>query len=294
MIVCSKRVFLNVLTQLMDANTLINANYYIADQATRNGIAQMSDNITIDGEGTYRIDNTVATSSVSLNPYHINYGDGTLSPLALLSQLVLEQTGKDVETMFKEKLMCNDSLICTFNFLYANKPKGNGLRILLYVNDSIVPFIHIVCEYLSNLFGEDIMFIDKQYRNDIIGRVQYTGNQQKAQQVFREIMDYKMMKDIIDLGSNYQYGFGDTHNLEEYFESYSVPQMFYVYEKLFPNEPLPIGNYTKDHMLHILTRKLMHAFPQQTTMQNLMIPSFADMSSLYNNISDDEMMCIHE
>ena len=32
MIFCSRRVFLNVVTQLMDGPTLLNANYFIVDQ----------------------------------------------------------------------------------------------------------------------------------------------------------------------------------------------------------------------------------------------------------------------
>ena len=292
MIVCSKRAFLNILTQLMDVNTLLNANYYIADQTTRNGLAQLSDNITMNEDGCYTI-NSVVTSSPTLNPYHILYNGDTLSPVAIMSQLLLDNTGKSVESMFKQQLMNNDSLTHVYDFLYKDKPKGNGLRILMFVNDSTVPYIHIVCEYIAEFFGEDITFIDKQYRNDIIGQVQYQGNKQKALQVFQEIRDYQLMKSIIDIASNYQYGFNDDTNIETFFSSMDVPQMFYTYEKLFPNEPLPVGNYTKDHIQHIIISKLKHAFPQQSGLSNLMIPSFMDMASLYNGISDEELMSTH-
>lgn len=293
MIVCSKRVFLNILTQLMDVNTLINANYYIADQTTRNGIAQFSDNISINGDGEYFIKHETTTGA-TLNPYHIHYGDDTLSPLSLMSQLMFEQTGKSVDQLFKEKLLCNDSLANTYNFLYADKSKGNGLRIMIFVNESCVPYIHIVCEYVSELFGEDITFVDKQYRGNIPGQFQYTGNKYKASQILQEIMDYKMLRDVQDISNNYQYGFGGITNLEVFFAGMSVPKLFYMYERIFPNEPLPVGNYTKEHMIHIITRKLMHAYPQMAGVENLMIPSFADMSSLYNEISDEELMEVHE
>jgi hypothetical protein len=279
---------------MMDANTLINANYYIADQPTRNGIAQMSDNISLNQDGQYVLKHDTVPTGVTLNPYHIKYGEDVLSPLALMAQIMLEKTGKSVEDMFKEQLMNNDALLKTYTFLYHDKPKGNGLRFLIFVNDSCVPFIHIVCEYISSLFGEDLMFIDRQYRNDIKGTVQYVGNKQKAVQVINELRDYQMLKGIIDLASNFKYGYGDMTNLEQYFNAFTVPQLFYVYEKIFPTEPLAPGNYTKEHMIYIITRKLAHAFPQTNTVENLMIPSFADMSALYNNISDEELMSIHE
>ena len=289
MIVCSKRVYLNILTQLLDVNTLLNANYYIADQTTRNGLAQLSDNITMNEDGCYTI-NPVVINVPAMHPYHILYNGDVLSPIALMSQLMLDNTGQSVESMFKQQLMNNDSLTHVYDFMYKDKPKGNGLRILLFVNDSSTPYIHIVCEYLSEFFGEDITFIDKQYRNDIIGQVQYQGNKQRAMQVFREIRDYQLLKSIVDLASNYQYGFNDNTNLDTFFETMEVPQLFYTYERLFPNEPLPVGNYTKDHMMHIITSKLQHIFPQQNGLSNLMIPSFADMASLYNGISDEEIM----
>lgn len=292
MIVCSKRAFLNVLTQLMDANTLLNANYYIADQASRNGIAQLSDNISMDGNGEFHLKSAVSTPM--LNPYHILYDDSALSPISMISSLLVEQTAKSVDDMFREKLMTNDSLLQTYDFLYSQKAKGNGLRILMFVNDTAVPYLYIVCEYISSLFGEDIMFIDKQYRNDIRGQVQYKGDKARSVQVLKELRDFKMVKDIVDLMSTYQYGCASRNNVESFFTQFETKQLFYVYEKLFPSEPLKPGYYTREHIEHIIISKLQHAFPQQAGMSNLMIQPFADMSDLYNGISDEEMLETHE
>lgn len=294
MIVCSKRAFLNILTQLMDVNTLLNANYYIADQTTRNGLAQLADQISINSDGEYIIDSHVETTGMTLNPYHVLYGDDTLSPSTLMAKVMVERRNMSVEDMFKEQLMQKDNMLNVYRFLFKDTPKGNGLRILIYVNDSSMSLVHIVCEYIAYLFGENVTFIDKQYRNDIPGQVQYIGNKQKAMEVVQELRDYNMMKDILDLASNYQYGYQGSNNIEVYFNSYTVPQLFYIYEHLFPNEPLPIGNYTKEHIVHIIMRKIIHLFPQKSTVENLMIPSFVDMSALYNGISDDELMAIHE
>jgi hypothetical protein len=295
MIVCSKRVFLNVLTQFLDANTLLNANYYIADQTTRNGIAQMSDNISINGDGEYTIKtDSGVVGQLKLTPYHIHYGNDAMSPISLMSKLMLEQTGMDIEQMFKNQLMTKDNVRDIYNFLYSDKSKGNGLRILIYVNDTCVPYMYIVCEYISQMFGEDITFIDKQYRNDIRGQVQYAGNKENAVRVLNEIKDYIVIKDIIDLASNYQYGYSGDNNLTVYFDTFDIPQLFKIYELLFPTEPLTPGNYTKDHIIHIIVEKLKFNFPKKFDFDNLLIPSFADMSELYTGISDDELMSIHE
>ena len=186
MIVCSKRAFLNILTQLLDANTLLNANYYIADQTTRNGIAQFNDGINISDTGEYYIE-TAVSAGPTLNPYHVVYGDDTLSPITLMSKIMIDKSNMSVEEMFKRQLMTNTSIVNIYNFLYAAKAKGNGLRMLIYVNDSCVKYIHIVCEYIAYMFGEDVTFIDRQYRNDIPGQVQYAGNKENAANIINEI-----------------------------------------------------------------------------------------------------------
>lgn len=297
MLVCSKRVFLNVLTQFMDAETLINANYYIADQTTRNGIAKFSDSITINDDGSYTLKNDAVTGIASLNPFHIIYGPDTLSPITLMSDMMSDVTGNSTFDMFKNKLMQNESLVNVYNFLYSDKAKGNGLKILIFVNDCCVPFIHIVCEYLAGMFGDDLTFVDKMFRVDIPGNVNYVGNGENAKQVITYLNDYRMVKDIHDLGTNYQYGYQNEENLRVYFDSFTVPQLFHIYEKLFPYEPLAPDTYTKERMVYILTGKIKQQFPPKfdfSENSNLMIPSFEDMVSFYENISEDELMTLHE
>lgn len=287
MIVCSKRVFLNVLTQLMDANTLLNANYYIADQSTRNGYVRVDDQLVMNDDGDYELRSGVQSVS-TLSTYNIIYGDNQLSPESLISLIVSDMAHGNPFDNFKRQLLNPETVAATYRFLYNHPPKGNGLKILIYAKDQHATFMHIVCEYLSNLFGDDITFLDMYYRKDIPGKTTYVGNKQHGAQMFEYIRNYIMMKDIHDISTAYQHGYGSDTNLQAYFSTFSVPEMFGIYEKLWPSDPLPPGNYTKEHITHIITSRLKSAYPRQG-LANLMIPSFEDMASLYDGISDEEI-----
>ena len=188
MIVCTKRAFLNVLTQLMDANTLINANYFIADQCSSQGLATIGDSIDINDDGGYVIKAAVNSVHRSLHPYHIHYAPSqVLSPAGLSARVMADLTNASVEEMFKNSLLGVDGMIDTYNFLRMHKIRGNGLKIMIYTSDMSAEYLHIVCEYLSSLFGEDIIFLDKKYRNDIKGQVEYKGDRIKCKEVERNI-----------------------------------------------------------------------------------------------------------
>ena len=292
MIVCSKRAFLNILTQLMDANMLLNANYYIADQVSRNGLATIGSTFDINDDGGYVINNSVKPVAPSLNPYHVNYGTGDLSPEQILSHTLAGVTKQPPSVMFKNKLLTKDCMISTYRFL-AQSPKGNGLQIMIFVNDASIPYVYIVCEYLSQLFGFDITFVDKQYRNDIPGYVEYKGNRDKAREVERNIREWMLLNDIMDVSSNYQYGYGGAENIKTFLRTFDVPELFHIHDLIFINDRLEPGNYDKERIVHIIASKLMSAFPKMAD-SNLMINSLSDMIASYNEVSDDELMSIHE
>ena len=285
MIVCSKRAYLNILTQLMDATTLINANYYIADQTLRGTEMHVADQMNIDEDGGYVLQHV---SRPTLNPFHIHYGDGSLSPTALMSELLYEDnTSIGIEQRFINHLMKEDTLANVYTYLYGDKSRGNGLRIFMFASDSNVYLLHVVCEYISRVFGEDIKFIDKIYRNDIKGFVNYTGNKANAAMMIKRIRDYKLMKDISDIAANYQYGYGSIENLEVYFETFDIDALFYIYEKLFPHEPLTPGRYEKERMVHIITRKIAQQCPQKVS-NNLSV-ELENILKMYGGVSDEEI-----
>lgn len=293
MIVCSKRAFLNILTQIMDAKTLLNANYYIADQTSRNGIATIGSTFDINDDGGYVLRNDVQPVVPSLNPYHVSYGTGDLSPSQIMSHVLAGVSNQPPEVMFKRKLLEREVMISTYKFLFGSTPKGNGLQIMIFVNDSSIPLVYIVCEYLANLFGQDITFIDKQYRNDIRGNVEYKGDKATFVDVEKNIRDWMLINDIYDVSSNFQYGYGGAENIKVFLRTFEVPDLFYIHDRIFPDDRLEPGNYDKERMVYIIANKLMQAFPKAAE-SNLMINSLEDMIGLYDGISDDELMSVRE
>jgi hypothetical protein len=77
MIFCSRRVFLNVLTQLLDIDTLLNANYFLCDQVKPTGYASISDEpkIGMNGEVTYGKSLAIPSLGYRLDKEGLVFGD---------------------------------------------------------------------------------------------------------------------------------------------------------------------------------------------------------------------------
>ena len=75
MIIVSKRCYLNILTQLLDRDTLINANYYILDQTRPDRAATLHDRLDIAPDGTLMMQEST-TSASSMGKYNVKYGAG--------------------------------------------------------------------------------------------------------------------------------------------------------------------------------------------------------------------------
>ena len=74
MIITSKRCFLNILTQLMDANTLLNATYYMVDSKSASGNVNIDETLKYDENGNLTVVNNTTTSMFgAMSRYHINY-----------------------------------------------------------------------------------------------------------------------------------------------------------------------------------------------------------------------------
>lgn len=292
MFVVTKRVFLNVLTQLMDAQTLIDANYYIADQQSKDGNsgATTHEEYYYNEYGELCTKPTIISGTSNLTPYHVTYGSGIMDPNKLNSQILTSALGRTPQESYKTFLMSNDSLLDTYRFLYEKRPVGNGLRFLIFTRDTSLPFMHIACEYISQNFGEDIVFVDREYRTDIPGFVNYTGNKDNAMRIFPKIREYKTLKDIESLVTDYQYNMKDKANIESYFGILPIEDLFKLHEMLFPQDPLQPGNYTQDQMAYIITEKLVERSPKMLA-ESITID---DLSGIYDGISDDELMSIHE
>lgn len=290
MIVCSKRAFLNVLTQLLSKDELLSANYYIADQANRNGIVRTDDMLTLNDDGEYVLQTAVKSQAPTLNPYNIIYGDNIISPASCISLVLSDMANGTPFDCYKSHLLANDTMISMYRLLHKTKVRGNGLKIMIFAVDNHAEMMHIMCEYLSEMFGEDITFLDKYYRNDIPGKTTYIGNKQHADIVLRYIEEMILISDIHDMAISYQGGYGGDANLDAYLNAFEIPQLFHIYETIWGNNPLPPGDYTKERIIHIIKSRIKSEFPKKFMFPNLMIPSLDEMVEMYNNVSDEETM----
>lgn len=291
--VVTKRVFLNVLTQLMDAQTLVDANYYIADQASKDGNsgtgANSCEEYYYNDKGELCSRPFVMIGSSNLTPYHVTYNTGVMDPTKLNSQILTSTLGRTPFESYHNMLISNEGLLDTYQFLYEKKPVGNEQRFLIFTRDTSLPYMHIVCEYISRYFGEDVVFVDREYRSDVPGNVNYTGDRENAMSIFPKIRVYKTLKNIEELVTDYQYNVKDRANLETYFSVLPIEELFRLHEILFPHDPLQPGNYTQDQVAYIITEKLIERSPK--LLNNTF--TIEDISGLYDGMSDDELMSIN-
>lgn len=302
MIFCSRRVFLNVVTQLMDAPTLLNANYFLVDQA-RGGDHQVQINdiprLDENGDVTYEPNlDFVNIPHTGMHQYFITYS-GALDPTPYFG--ITAVTGKNdyrtPEERFANYLMQTDVQIRVYQDIYQRKLEGNGLQILIMNSDYGVELCgHLICSFLAEVFGSDVTFVDPKYRPKTKGQLQYTGNKVYAEQHIRELRDFIFLKYVDTMIDNSMYG-NSLNNLltMPIFSDPDIPieDLFHAYGLLFPNNPLPAGNYTRDHLKQIIIGRLTDSTgmrQRNNTFQNLGVDLYAFDPTIdaYNNQLEED------
>ena len=279
MIVTSKRVFINVLAQFMDIKALMEARYYIADVSNRSqNQLNFHKEVIYHDDGTQEIVNKPHVSS-SISRFDIVYSDGWLDPTWAINQTTsnaigsgsLEHQYEDPVKLYIKKLQEKPTIMGVRDWLYGrltNASKPRGMRIIIINDEDIVKmFGHVMCSYLATFFGEDITFLDPKYRPQIVpGYVTYQGNKQFSNKLMRDLGDYELIQTIASLITQCGYDMS-INNLTTFLSNMDLPTLFYVYEKLFPTEPLPAGNYAQDQIVRIIAgkcaEKLDVVYPQQ-------------------------------
>lgn len=287
MIFCSRRVFLNVVTQLMDAPTLLNANYFIVDQPRPDARVQINDipKMGEDGSVVFEPDLDFANipEPVGMHQYFITYSTA-IDPQPYFG--IVTASGKNdfrtPEEKFAQYLMQTDVQIRIYQDIYQKKLEGNGLQILIMNSDYGVELCgHLICSFLAEVFGSDVTFIDPKYRPKTKGQLQYTGNKAYAEQHIRELRDFIFLKYVDSLVDMSRFG-GSLNNLMTMpiFSNPDVPMedLFHAYNLLFPQDPLPAGNYTREHLRQIIIGRLTNATglgQQNQTFKNLGVDLYA-------------------
>jgi hypothetical protein len=284
MIVTSKRCYLNILTQLWPAVRLLNANYYIGDQQSSISTASITDQVGFDEYGQLQSlpgMNQVPTSFATV--YHIKTSRA-LDPEPYRAQSVIMGDGGDgfnsPEERFIAYLNNPETFLAVYNFLFKDPLEGDGLQILIFADDAnLLTFGHIICQYLSTNFGVDIIFIDPQYREGCRGYAQYMGNKEVGAKMIKEIRDYDMIFNFNQALSQSEV-FGNISNIHTYLQSYDLEQTVYLYNLLWPHDPLPPGNYSIDHLRQIIIGKCSdNIVSRNNALPNLMLHDFRNIFS---------------
>lgn len=277
MIVTSKRCFINCVAQFMDHHALLESNYYICDVSNRSG-RNMGFNrkVEYDDSGEMIIrDVPFVKQPSSISRFHVEYSDGIMDPSmsiinssAQIGVNAKELSENDCLKIYQQYLMEPTTIYNVYYWLYGNttKPRGNGL-VFLIINDekNTRIFGHTICEYLSKFFGEDVEFIDPQMRPQLIpGYAKYPGDKRFAEKVLRDMSDYKMCQDFIQMLSTVGM-FEATSNLQVHLDSFNDAGLIRLYELLFRDDPLPPGNYTSDQLKKIIIGKAMDRLDNMST-----------------------------
>ena len=301
MIFCSKRVFLNILTQMMDLPTLLNANYFIIDQSKTTagfdfaaGIPWEEPKLDENGQWVYEpthepsLDFGIGEprSGYGTSKYFVHY-DGTLNPTPYVAVVSngIKNDFTSPEERFAHYLMKTDTQLSVYQYLFQNKLQGNGLQILIMRDDdNCLRFGDMICSYLSQMFGADITYADPKYR-PAKGKIQYAGDKQFAFTHIQELRDAQLLTSFEMMVSQARFGAG-YENIMQFLNAMDMPKLVYLYNKLFPADPLPPGNYTTEHVKRIICGRVCDSIGADSRPQTF--DNLYSFDALVNDYSPEE------
>ena len=274
MIVTSVRCYLNILAQLMTREELLNAQYYIADKV---GITHFSGSTQWDPETEQYIEipNNVEQASPFLIKYANEMNSLNMSPYFTTSDIDIDRLVGDKNPIvrFVDSRLKNEAVQLSLYSEFIANIRKDKLVIVIFMDECTVRYgAGLVCELLSQEFGQDITFIDPQYRPYVRGRVTYVGNKEHAENVITELRKKMMITSFMASVSKNNIESGNA-NIEEYLSSFEeIPDAIYLYNSLWPDDPLPAGNYTLGDIKEMITqRALSEQAPNHQRMSNLRV-----------------------
>ena len=289
MFLTSKRCFLNVMTQFMSAEDLLNANYYIIDQRSPDRVVDLSDQMRYNEDGQLVVEPARSNGVVSLGTrYNVKYGTGELDPTPFMCDMLVSvgETYADPHDRFIKHLNNTDTILSVYQFLFKSQLRGNGLQIMVIYDDNIVEkFGHVICEYLSKNFGADIKFIDPIYRKNVVGNQEYFGDKAYAEKFIRDVRDMELLMAFHQAVSMSGYS-ESVSNLTVFLNSFNFHELIYLYNLVFPEAPLPPDNYTTDHLKQIIIGRVTQNMPENRFNNLFVSDEYIDLLSQYDNEDD--------
>lgn len=286
MIVTSKRCFLNKFIQKYPAEIVLNANYYIADkQATGSGTMitpeiRRNEFGQLENIGTNYLTNSVPIGSI----YHIRYNK-VLDPETYKADVAMGAVDgfASSEERYINHLNKDSTILAVYKFLFADRLEGNGLQILIFEDDeNLLRFGHITCQYLSKLFGVSIVFIDPSYRPTCNGYPKYDGDPAGIDNI-QKIRKYDMVFNFNQAVSQSEYHHS-VSNIREHLLCFGWEDLMFLYNTLYPDAPLPPGNYSEDQLREILIYRASFGITKdENAFSNLLIQH--DWQSIVDRMS---------
>ena len=289
MIVTSKRCFLNILTQLWQPDRLLTANYYVGDQTATNGFATFNDQIGLNEYGQVISKSDPSSTAVPFSSqWHIKMSK-CLDPEPFRAQQMIfgeDNEYNSPEERYVAHLNNPDTFLNVYNFLFKDQLEGNGLQILMFNDDpNMLQFGHIICQYLSVNFGVDIVYIDPQYRPDCRGYASYQGNKQLGMKTLKDVRDYDLLFNFNQAVSQSSF-YNTVNNVQLFLSEMDMESTMHLYQLLFPNDPLPPGNYTLDHVRQIIIGRCSSGITNNK-MPNLMLNDWQSVIARAEQESED-------
>ena len=247
----------------MDANTLLNATYYMVDSKSASGNINVDESLRYDENGNLVVVNNTNMCGISMpSPYHINYSNGELDPTPYTTSLMTLDDVNDSQVKIFKKYLDNPSTATgVYNWLFKNKLKGNQLQILIISDDiNTKKFGNIICDYLSNNFGVDVTFIDPKFRPNVPGKEFYPGNKDRARTFIKETLNFDLLTRF-DQALSQCGGPESVSNLVVFLNSLDSMSLVKLYRLIFPNEDLPHGVYPIEHLKQVIIGKVSKNIP---------------------------------
>ena len=275
MIFTSKRCFLNKVIQRLPAETILNANYYILDRKAGNSTAMVNDNVRRNEFGQLESVNGSFLTGTQMpmgSIYHIRYNT-IIDPEPLRADNVMGQNDGFTcgEERFVSYLNKDSTIRGAYKFLFGDRLEGNGLQIAILEDDeNTLRFGHIICQYLSMVFGVDIKFIDPAFRPTCRGMVEYIGVKENISTA-EKIRKHQMVFEFNQAVSQSEQ-FHTLSNIREHLLGLELEDLMYLYTLLFPDDRLPPGNYSDDQMRELLMYRAGAGIPHdENAYSNLLI-----------------------
>lgn len=279
MIVTSMRCYLNILTQMMTKEQLLTAQYYICDKT---GIVIPTDNWGWDPETEQYIkrESNDVSPQDRASEYCIGYATSA-STMAITEFLTTHSIDIDHLSKSKDPIERYKAYIGTEAFrlsLYNNMLRNirkDKLYIMIFTDDVTVRYCgDIVCQMLSQVFGQDVTFIDPQYRPYVRGRLSYPGNKEYGLKYIENLIKRGQIFGYIAALSNMQYvgcESSDVGQITAYLSAFeTVEEMIDFHNSLFPDEGLPPGQYTRADVEEIIIQKTLRDMSlPRTRMSNM-------------------------